>query len=116
MILLALLAALGCVVAYKLIPPVIVENPNEAREPWLNYLAAQPLNELELARKAERDANTALIFRLAEERMAYRVEALEDHMAQLRAGTVEGIAAGKLCWYCKKAHAWADCPHQEIGR
>lgn len=42
-------------------------------------------------------------------KLVFQAECLAEHIEQIRSGVLEGVESGRLCWYCKKPHAWKDC-------
>lgn len=87
----ALLLILGALLLRPEAPPELVPEP-----------PAQPPLETEEAR-AER-------LELEAERAKFAERAILEHLEQRRDGTAEGVRNGRLCWYCKKPHAWSACP------
>ena len=108
--LLSLLTVLGFIIHYKLqsLPPE--DDWASRKEAWYKHLEEHPGSADEEARADAARTRDGERLRIQEEQKIHRDLCSKEHIEQLRDGTVEGVASGRLCWYCKKPHAWAECP------
>lgn len=86
-----------------------LEKEEASRAEWIARLVRQPHTADSLARLEEASRSKADRKRREDEMVDYQAACLAEHLSQIQDGTLEGIRTGRLCWYCKKPHAWKDC-------